>query len=309
MNSEDCKPHQNHLYVNGSREEDFIKIRPEELGVLDQLLDDVRNLKSRSNIVKLCEMTVRMRRHAPFNVMLIYLQRPNVTHVQSAADWRALGRFPKAEALPIVILRAFGPVEFVFDVADTEGKPIPEQLELGNLGGNAFGADGSLSSEVLQGFILQCHKFHIAVVERNEKIKKAGQARWIADDFIEIELNINHRTEQKFCTLCHELAHVFCGHPGTVEGLADARDVKKVAGETEAELCAFLIARRFGVTPNTADYLGWYSSGGQVPDFSLEAVLVAAGKIEALFRGNLRRKKAQTRWSNRIAEPWIAARI
>ena len=152
------------LYVNESREKDLFKIRPEELGVLDQLLDDVRNLKSRSNIVKLCEMTVRMRRHAPFNVMLIYLQRPNVTHVLSAADWRALGRFPNAEALPIVILRAFGPVEFVFDVADTEGKPIPEQLELGNLGGNAFGADGSLSSEVLQSFIVQCGKFHIRVV-------------------------------------------------------------------------------------------------------------------------------------------------
>ena len=69
------------LYVNESREKDLFKIRPEELGVLDQLLDDVRNLKSRSNIVKLCEMTVRMRRHAPFNVMLIYLQRPNATHV------------------------------------------------------------------------------------------------------------------------------------------------------------------------------------------------------------------------------------
>ena len=94
-----------------------------------------------------------------------------------------------------------------------------------------------------------------------------------------------------------------------MEGLTDGREVKNVASrETEAELCAFLIARRFGVTPNTADYLAWYSSGGQVPDFSLEAVLVAVGKIEALFRGNLRRKKAQTRWPNRIAEPWIAAR-
>ena len=57
--------------MNDSREKDLFKIRPEELGVLDQLLDDVRNLKSRSNIVKLCEMTVCMPMHAPFNVMLI----------------------------------------------------------------------------------------------------------------------------------------------------------------------------------------------------------------------------------------------
>ena len=77
---------------------------------------------------------------------------------------------------------------------------------------------------------------------------KAGHARWIAEDIFEIELNINHRTEQKFCTLCHELAHIFCGHLGRVEGLTDARNVKNVASrETEAELCAFLIARRFGV--------------------------------------------------------------
>ena len=279
--------------MNDSREKDLFKIRPEELGVLDQLLDDVRNLKSRSNIVKLCEMTVRMRRHAPFNVMLIYLQRPNVTHVQSAADWRALGRFPKAEALPIVILRAFGPVEFVFDVADTEGKPIPEQLELGNLGGNAFGAGGSISRELLRKFIDQCRRFRIDVMERDERIMKAGHAQRIARDIFEIELNINHRTEQKFCTLCHELAHIFCGHLGTLAGLTDGREVKNVAShETEAELCAFLIARRFGVTPNAADYLAWYSSGGgQVPDFSLEAVLVAGGKIEALLRGDLRRRR------------------
>ena len=35
-------------YVNDSREKDLFKIRPEELGVLDRLLDDVRNLKSRA---------------------------------------------------------------------------------------------------------------------------------------------------------------------------------------------------------------------------------------------------------------------
>ena len=93
------------LYVNDSREKNLSKIRPEELGVLDQLLADVRNLKSRSNVIKLCEMTVCMPMHAPFNVMLIYMQRPDATHVMSAAAWRALGRFPKAEALPIVILR------------------------------------------------------------------------------------------------------------------------------------------------------------------------------------------------------------
>jgi hypothetical protein len=62
-------------------------------------------------------------------------------------------------------------------------------------------------------------------VERDERIMKAGHAQRTAEDVFEIELNINHRTGQKFCILCHELAHIFCGHLGTVEGLIDARNV------------------------------------------------------------------------------------
>ncbi len=265
----------------------------EEIGALDQLLDQVRSLKSRARIVELCEMAVRFRRLAPYNVMLIYMQRPDARHVMGATAWREMGRSPKENAHPLVILRPFGPVDFLFDVADTDGKDGPDQLTLGNLGENAFGADGALSHETLSRFIHGCAKCCISVAERKEHLMKAGHARRADGDSFAIELNVDHRSAQKFCTLCHELAHIFCGHLGPVKGWVEARPpINDAQCETEAELSAFLAARRFGVTPNSATYLDWYSNPhGKMPEFSLETVLVAVGKIEALLRGELRKRK------------------
>jgi hypothetical protein len=68
----------------------------------------------------------------------------------------------------------------------------------GNLGGNPFGADGSLSGEVLQSFIGKCGRFHIRVVELDERIMKAGHAQRIARDIFEIELNITTGQSRNF---------------------------------------------------------------------------------------------------------------
>jgi hypothetical protein len=40
--------------------------------------------------------------------------------------WTRFGRRPKPHARPLIILRSFGPVDFVYDVLDTEGKALPE---------------------------------------------------------------------------------------------------------------------------------------------------------------------------------------
>ena len=266
--------------------------RKKEIGALDLLLRDVENLKSRESIVALCKLAVRFRKLAPFNAMLIYMQRPDATTVLRAEQWRELKRFPKASARPVVILAAFGPVEFVYDKADTEGDEVPEQLNLGNLGGNAFGVDGRLSGEQLARFYEQCGKFGVFVEEHSEKVQRAGQCSRMEKDLFEIRLNIDHRTEQKFATLCHELAHIFCGHIGPVKGVADDRRWRTYgAMETEAELTSYLVASRFGIEPHSGDYLKWFTVGGNVPEFSLETVLVATGKVESLLRGTLRKPK------------------
>ncbi len=274
------------------RDDEAVLRQGDSVGALDKLLLEVKSLGSRENVIGICEMAIRLRTLAPFNAMLVYMQRPDATMVLGAEEWKALERQPKPKTRPIVTLRPFGPVDFVYDVSDTDGEGVPEQLSLGNLGGNAFGVDGILSHEHLAEFFVHCRKHGIVVDERPMRVMKAGHAIQVGDAEFEIELNVDHRPEQKFSTLCHELAHIFCGHLGAVPGLTvDHSRRGHDCQETEAELTAYLVARRFGVEPKSAEYLKWYSSDGRVPEFSLECVLVAAGKIEALLRGDLRRKK------------------
>ena len=64
---------------------------------------------------------------APFNAMLLQVQKPGLTYAASAADWRLrFGRKPKEGARPLLILWPFAPVALVYDVMDTEGEDLPD---------------------------------------------------------------------------------------------------------------------------------------------------------------------------------------
>src|SRR6202008_3281666 len=65
----------------------------------------------------------------------------------SARDWRErFERFPKEGARPLLILWPFGPVALVYDVLDTEGKDLPEDVA-------SFFARGSMDTERLASFV------------------------------------------------------------------------------------------------------------------------------------------------------------
>src|SRR5207248_2515192 len=51
-----------------------------------------------------------------FNAMLIRVQRPGALAVASRRRWQEFGRIVAPDAVPIVILQPFGPVQFVYDV-------------------------------------------------------------------------------------------------------------------------------------------------------------------------------------------------
>ncbi len=70
----------------------------------------------------------RFRERSWENVLLIAVQRPEATHVAGIHDWNDVGRAVKAGEKGILI---FTPVAarratYVFDVSQTEGKPLPE---------------------------------------------------------------------------------------------------------------------------------------------------------------------------------------
>src|SRR5215211_8912831 len=99
----------------------------DERALLDALLTDSRLYHTTKAYKELLEFVVRLRNFAPFNAMLLQVQKPGLTYAASARDWRErFGRRPKEGARPLLILWPFGPVALVYDVLDTEGRELPD---------------------------------------------------------------------------------------------------------------------------------------------------------------------------------------
>ena len=116
---------------------------PVDRALIEQLIAATRLYASSTAIKELLEFTVRLRAFAPFNAMLLHIQKPGLTHAATAADWwQRFGRVPKEGARPLIVLRVMGPVDFVFDVLDTEGRDLPDQAftfpTLGNISQERF---------------------------------------------------------------------------------------------------------------------------------------------------------------------------
>src|SRR5690242_14660819 len=98
--------------------------------LLDQLLTDSRLYRTGEDYKNLLDLVVRLRNVAPFNAMLLQLQKPGLRFAASAFDWRErFGRTIKDGARPLLILWPFGPVATVYDVQDTEGNELPEDVD------------------------------------------------------------------------------------------------------------------------------------------------------------------------------------
>jgi hypothetical protein len=109
--------------------------------LLGELLEQSRTYHNSKAFKDLLDFVVKMRHFAPFNAFLLHLQRPGLRFAASAHDWQERhGRRIKEGAWPLIILWPFGPVALVYDIADTEGPPLPTAVA------NAFSATGTIDS-------------------------------------------------------------------------------------------------------------------------------------------------------------------
>lgn len=114
--------------------------------MLDQLLDDSRLFRRGADYKNLLDFVVRLRNFAPFNAMLLQIQKPGLNHATSAREWRAnFNRTIKDGARPLLVLWPFGPVAMVYDLMDTEGDLIPAGIF-------AFEATGVIDQRALERF-------------------------------------------------------------------------------------------------------------------------------------------------------------
>ena len=180
--------------------------------LLDQLLEDSRLYKTSKDHKDLLDLVVRLRNFAPFNAMLLQVQKPGLSYAASARDWRErFGRHPKEGARPLLVLWPFGPIALVYDAQDTEGRPLPENVP-------SFVARGPVDESALQTFqrLLERKNIELGWVDAGDR--NAGLVRVIrraANDKdatqYRIHINRNYDAPVKFTTLAHELPSATSG--------------------------------------------------------------------------------------------------
>jgi hypothetical protein len=249
--------------------------------LIAQLIAATHLYDSSEAVHELMAFTIRLREFAPFNSMLLHIQKPGLTHAASAADWhRRFGRVPKKGTRPLLILRTMGPVDFVFDILDTEGRDLP-------IDAFAFPTFGDLSEMRFSELMKSVQREGIDIVEMDAGDGSAGWIRLAnvskkpkGKNRYQMAFNKNHSTATRFVTVAHELAHLYLGHLGADPGrrVRDRHDRPHSLREVEAEMAAYLVSKRNGISPRSESYLSKFQ--GSIPELDLYAVTRASNAIE-----------------------------
>lgn len=255
--------------------------------MLDQLLDDSRLYRKGADYQNLLDFVVRLRNFAPFNALLLQIQKPGLHHAASARDWReTFGRTIKDGARPLLILWPFGPVALVYDLMDTEGDDLP-------VGISAFAATGAIDRMALARFAQLIAKKNIAWNKVDAGDRKAGSIELVkrpekpgeASSY-RMNINKNHEPNVQFATLTHELAHLYLGHLGRDSYLSIPDRPKQTheQQELEAESTAYIVCARNGVTSKSESYLASYVAQDTTTEqLDMYQIMRAAGQVETLL--------------------------
>ncbi len=264
--------------------------------VLKTLKEGVDGIQQSENFRKFLLTMSKFHDYSIGNLILIMLQKPNATRVAGYSTWKDLYRWVKKGEKGIAILAPCMPpketkpepppgsaegqeeeekeeirpryfkVVYVFDVSQTEGKPLPE-FEVPSLTGEA--------NEHLFGNVMRLTKAQGIEVgfelrpDQDPDIKGIyfGKTIWVKPD---------ESRAQQLKTLLHEVAHYYS------EGVFR---IPRQDAETIAESVAFTVGARFGFDTGTRSfpYVALWSKDKKVLEQNLAAIRkVATTMIEAL---------------------------
>lgn len=255
--------------------------------LLDQLFIESRLYTKSKDYKDLLDFVVRLPNFAPFNAMLLQVQKPGLRFAASAHDWNLrFGRRPMEGARPLLILWPFGPVALVYDELDTTGKELPRDVR-------SFYAQGPIDSARIKAFrsLMDGKCIHSQTVDEGDL--KAGKIRVLqrpveAKDCTHYQMfiNLNHEAPVQFVTIAHELAHLFLGHLGLDSKLhiPDRRAFSREQFELEAESVAYLVCARNGVISKSETYLNnFVKETTTISDLDVYQVMRAVGQVETML--------------------------
>ena len=263
--------------------------------VLKRLKDGVDGIQQSDNFRKFLLTMSKFHDYSIGNLILIMLQKPDATRVAGFNTWKDLGRWVKkgekgiailAPCLPPKDTRIKPPAEieseseeedketeegirplyfkvvYVFDVGQTEGKPLPE-FEVPALTGEA---NETLFDQIMQ--LTRTQGLEVSFESRPQQdpdIKGIyfGKTIWVRPE---------EPRAQQLKTLIHEVAHYYS------EGVFR---IPRADAETVAESVAFTIGAHFGFDSGTRSfpYVALWSKDKKVLEQNLAAIRKVSAKI------------------------------
>ena len=268
---------------------------------IDKLYEDVREYQASINFQELISFVCKFPHIAPYNAMLIHIQKPGSTYVASVRDWYAkFGRKIKPGARPLIILKPFGPVSFVYEYNDTEGKPLPKDLVepfrtenaiskadlnalISNIKSDGVGVEYSDFGSSLGAFIKWHSQYRVLQMRVTNSIRKVKS-------YHSIVVNSNLSDTERYAAILHELGHMYCGHlyhdHSKEKWLPERFDIglSYEQKEFEAETVCYMVCERMGIKNPSIEYLsGYLDSNNKIPDISVDSIMKATGIIENLI--------------------------
>ncbi len=277
----------------------------EMISTIDLLLQQSVRYRNSESFQEMIDFMGRFRDYAPFNNMLIRLQNPACSFYATARDWQVRFDRPlKEDARPMLILAPMHPVMLVYDLDQTEGDALPEEL-------NRFAKfEGEWKPDRLERMVENAAGHRIRVQFKPLSSTNAGFAtidREVGEWKMRIAIHEKLDGPSRFGVLCHELAHILLGHLGSdADHWWPARTrLSHSAVEVEAEAVAWIVTSRLGLQGASEAYVSRHIKDGKTPTgVSPDSIAKTAGLIERMAREMLpaRRPRARKGRTKRTAE-------
>jgi hypothetical protein len=270
----------------------------QELLGLDGLFASAREGRPSQELLDLRAVMRRLPMLGPFNASLVHAQRPGAVYVAGAEQFaRDFGRQLRPNARPLVILRPFGPVSFVYDVADTDGPPMPDDVL------DAFRLSGPVTEDGLSA-LTDLLPAKGVIYEEADLGGQAGAAEHLDPPPMlgvgRSEVAQHHRVSvdrglsvaARLHTLFRLLGSIHCHHlePAASGSRAHLPALGQSSRDFEAATVAWLLEARLGLDrwseAEPAEFLESFADqDGAMPPISVDAVVSATGKIEQIAGG------------------------
>jgi antirestriction protein ArdC len=249
---------------------------------LEDLISAVKSEHSNAVLLDYLDFCARFHRYSFRNRLLIWMAKPNATHVAGFGTWKKLGRFVKKREKGIPIFAPmrvkkkpepeleedlseeddvpFFKVVYVWDVSQTDGKALPEAPDTLGVVGSAGHILPALESLVrCKGIVLEYGDTPYGAhgVSRIGKITVLPSAN----------------DEERFSILAHELAHEL------LHGVQERMNIPKKIKELEAEATAYTVCRQFDLETKSPSYLALYRVEEIDIRASLDRIVSTGSKI------------------------------